>query len=208
MGEARLVKPLLKAAALCMGLSAMVLLGAGSAQANALRVTQGDAQAVFQAFENGGWGVLLNGGTVEEGAPADFMADGTTRISPMAQFNGRRFCSLDWHVISVAANEGNPAGGSRTNTEIFEALAQRIVVITLDGAVLDTERTTPKRTTNPELRGFVEAFWVNIGKVMAPEDLSVGQHTIQFTGNRPGQPPIVMPPVTFFIDAPGEGACL
>ena len=131
-----------------------------------------------------------------------------TRINPAPQWNGRHFCSLDWHVISVALNEGNAVGGTRTNAELFEALSARIVVFTLDGAVLATERTAPRRTTNPERSGLVEAFAVNAGKVMAPEDLSVGQHTLFFTGNRPGQPPIVMPTITFFIDAPGEGTCL
>jgi hypothetical protein len=68
-------------------------------------------------------------------------------------------------------------------------------------------RRAIKRTTNPQLRGYVEAFYVMEGKVMVPEDLSVGQHSLQFTGLRPGQPPQVFPPITFFI-APGEGACL
>jgi hypothetical protein len=185
----------------------VVLLGAGGAHA-ARRVTQGDARAVLEAFAAGGWAVVLNGGTVVERAPADFDVDSMARIFPNAQWDGRRFCSLDWHVVSVTLIEGNPAGGSRTNTEIFEALSQRTPLITLDGALLDTERTAAKRFTNPEFRGFVEAFYVSIGALMAPEDLWVGQHSTQFTGIRPGQPPIVMPPVTFFIDAPGEGACL
>ena len=122
--------------------------------------------------------------------------------------NRRHFCSLDWHVISVAVVEGNPAGGSRTNNEIIETLSQIVVLITLDGTLLDTETTAIKRTTNPGNRGYVEAFDVMVGKVMAPEDLTVGQHSLQFTGMRPGQPPMVMSPITFFIDAPGVGACL
>ena len=157
---------------------------------------------------NGGWAVVLNGGTVQEGAPTDFRVGATARINPAPQWNGRHFCSLDWHVISVAAIEGNPIGGTRTNNEIIETLSQIIVLITLDGTLLDTDTTAIKRTTNPENRGYVEAFSVSIGKVMAPEDLSVGQHSLQFTGIRPGQPPMVMNPITFFIDAPEGGTCL
>ena len=36
----------------------------------------------------------------------------------------------------------------------------------------------------------------------------VGQHSLQAVGTRPGRPPNPMGPVTFFIDAPGEGTCL
>ena len=190
-----------------LGVIAIVLLSAASAQATSPRVTEGDAQAVFQAFGNGGWGIVLNGGNVEQGAPSDFLQDSMARISPAAQWNGRHFCSLDWHVISVAANEGNPIGGSRTNEELRETLSQITFLITLDGALLDIETTAIKRTTNPERIGAVEAFYITAGRVMAPEDLAVGQHSVQFTGIRPGRPPAVVPSVTFFIDAPEVGTC-
>jgi hypothetical protein len=190
-------------------LLALALLVAASAQANAPRVTQGDAQAVFAAFNNGGWAILLNGGTVEEGAPADFLPPDTmARISPLAAWNGRHFCSLDWHVVGTAAVEGNAAGGTRTNQEIFQTLSQIQFEYTLDGAPLDTMRTAIARMLNPELRGLVEAYSVQEAKVVAPADLSVGQHSLQFTGFRPGRPPMVMPAITFFIDPPGKGACL
>ena len=191
-----------------MGLLAMAVVVATSAHANPSRVTQGDAQAILRAFPSGGWAVILNGGTMEEGAPTDFREDSMARISPMGAWNGRHFCSLDWHVISVAAIEGNPLGGTRTNSEIRENLSQIGFALTLDGARLETIRTAIARTLNPELRGFVEAFYVLEGQVMAPEDLSVGQHSLQFTGTRPGRPPMVMPPITFFIDSAGQGTCL
>ena len=186
----------------------MLLLVATSAQANAPRVTRGDAEAIFQAQGNGGWAVIVNGGIVEEGAPTDFMPDSMARISPMAAWNGRHFCSLDWHVINVPVIEGNAVGQSRTNTEIREVLAQIEQDIMLDGAPLETERTAIKRFLNPPLRGLVEGFWLADGRVMAPEDLSVGQHSLQLTGHRPGRPPDVFPPITFFIDGPGQGTCV
>ena len=185
----------------------MTLLLGVDAQANSPRVTRGDAQAVFEAFGNGGWGIVLNGGNVEQGAPSDFLPDAMARISPAAQWNGRHFCSLDWHVISAAANEGNPLGATRTNSELRETLEGIIFRITLDGALLNTMTTAVKRTTNPERIGAVEAFYVNAGTVMAPEDLAIGPHSVQFTGIRPGRPPQVMPAITFFIDAPGTGTC-
>jgi hypothetical protein len=184
---------------------ATMLLPAG-AQANALRVTQGDARAIFEAYPTGGWAVVLNGGTLE-GAPADFFPNSLARIGPMAPWNGRRFCALDWHVISVTANEGNLAGQSRTNAEIRDFLSRIEFDFVLDGTPLDTVRTTVKRTLNPE-RGFLEAFFMSEGRVMSPEDLAVGQHALQFTGHRPGQPVNVFPAITFVIDAPGTGVCL
>ena len=54
----------------------------------------------------------------------DFLPpDATARISPAAQWNAKHFCSLDWHVIAVAAIEGNPVGGTRTNQELLETLS-------------------------------------------------------------------------------------
>jgi hypothetical protein len=186
---------------------ALVLFAPAIVQASAPRVTRGDAEAILQAQGGGGWMVRLNGGTLE-GAPSDFLQDSLARISPAAAWNGRHFCSLDWHVINVAAIEGNAAGGTRTQLEIREFLSQIEIDINLDGAPLDTVRLAVKRFLNPELRGLVEAYSVTEGRVMAPEDLSVGQHWVQFTGHRPGQPPMVMPPITFFIDAPGVGICV
>jgi hypothetical protein len=193
--------------AIPIALLVLALLVPASAQASAPRVTRGDAQAIFHAFPNGGWAVRLHAGTVE-GAPTDFQADSIARISPAVAWIGRHFCSLDWHVINLAAIEGNAIGESRTNLEIRENLEQIRVDFTLDGAPLDTMSTGVSRTLNPEFRGFFEAFWVQFGRVMAPEDLSVGQHLLQATGFRPGMPPTVMRPVTFFIDAEGTGTCL
>ena len=186
---------------------AMVLLVPGTARANAPRVTEGDARAIFEAFANGGWAERLGDGMLE-GAPADFMSNSMARITYMPAWNGRHFCSLDWHVISVAAIDGNAVGQSRTNEEIRDYLSRIELDLRLDGAPLDTLRTAIKRTTNPGFRGLVEAFFVQEGQVIAPEGLSIGQHSLQFTGRRPGQPPNVFPPIYFFIDAAGQGVCV
>ena len=173
-----------------------------SANANATRVTRGDAEAVFQAAFNGGWAIRLNQGEIE-GAPEDFMADGLVRISPATMFNNKHYCALDWHVISVATIEGNRPGESMSNQEIWDRLAARQVTFQLDGSPLPVERTMPRRTTNPEQRGFYEAFDVNTGRVMAPEELSAGQHNLIGFGNLAG----VIGNITFHIDAPGTGVC-
>ena len=170
------------------------------------RVTRGDAQAVLEAFGGGGWAIRLNAPVIE-GAPADFMPDSKARISPSALYSGRHYCALDFHVISVAIVEGNAEGETLSNQEIMDRIAARNVEIFLDGAPLVTERTTPRRTTNPGFREFVEAFYVQQGRIMAPEDLSPGPHNLRAIGNRFGFPPQVIGDIVFVIDAPGTGAC-
>lgn len=174
---------------------------AASASANSPRVTRGDAEAIFQGAFNGGWAVRLHSDNLA-GAPADFLVDSLARLN-----DGRHYCALDWHVISAAIVEGNKPGETSTNQEIFASLASRHVEYKIDGVQLETIRTPPKRTTNPTIRGFVEAFVVSEGQILAPNELSVGQHVVTARGNRAGSPPAAFAPVTFFIDASGAGAC-
>lgn len=178
----------------------MALSVAASASASPPRVTRGDAESVFQAFNNGGWAIRLHPGVIE-GPPADFQLDSLARIA--AGTNNRHYCALDWHVILVSTVEGNRPGESLTNQEIWDNLEARQVTFLLDGAPLEVERTNPRRTTNPEFRGFYEAFYVNTGRVMAPDELAVGQHTLVAIGSLQG----VISRITFFIDAPGTGVC-
>ena len=168
------------------------------------RVTRGDAQAIFEAFAGGGWAVRLHS-EVMEGAPADFQPpESLARITTVPALNGKHYCGLDWHVINTAIIEGNRENEAASVSEIFERLATRDVSFRLDGAVLETVRTQPKRMLNPALRSLTEAFYVNIGRIMAPEDLSVGSHSLRAfdkNGNQIGA-------ITFFIDDSGTGACL
>ena len=192
--------------AVAMGSVLALAVGPTSLEAAGPRVTRGEAQAVFEAFSGGGWAISLHYETME-GAPSDFLPDAIVRISVGSGFNGLHYCALDWHVIHVALNEGNLAGETRTNSELMEALANRNVELKLDGTILATTRTAARRSLIPN-RGFTEAFFVNIGRVMAPEDIAVGQHTLVGTGFRPGLPPQTIGTTNFFIDAAGTGACV
>lgn len=188
--------------------AAMAAAFAGPVQANSERVTRGDAEALHQAFNNGGWAVVLNGGEIIEGAPADFMADSAGRILPNALWNGRHFCELDWHVVSAAISEGNqPPNQSRTVKDIRDFLDTATVDIRLDGTSIPLDRSATKRTTNPERIGATVAFYVDFGRVMAPDEIAVGAHTLQLIASRGGRPPMAMPPITFHIDAAGTGTC-
>ena len=192
---------------LVIGVVALVTLFAAGAQANSPRVTQGDARAILESSGGGGWAVRLHGGSIE-GAPADFLPDSIARIGPNAPWEGRHFCSLDWHVISLNYFDGNVEGEARTASEIRAFLAQTDLIFTLDGAPLDTRRTPVKRFLNPERFELVEAYWFAEGQVMAPTGLSVGQHSLQADVLFPEGEYEVGPVITFFVDAPGEGTCL
>jgi hypothetical protein len=179
----------------------VVLLLAGSpAGANSPRITRGDAEAIFQATPNGGWAVLLHSPT-GQGAPFNAQALGAVR--PLPAWEGRHFCVEDWHVILFGLTLSGDTSFTRPEAEAI--LDSVVLSFTLDGAPLPTTRTTVKRFLNPEPDDV--GYAVQEGRIMAPSDLSVGGHQLAVTITEPGFPTEVLE-ITFFIDAPGTGACL
>lgn len=175
---------------------------ATAAQPASARITRGDAEAIFQSFPGAGWAIELhNDGS--EGNPADFRATDGVRIATDAASNGRHYCVLDWQAIAVGIIEGRRAGETLFNQDIFDRLEARMLTFKLDGALLETTATQPRRMLNPGLRSFEEAFYVVVGRVIAPGEISIGQHTSQSfnpAGTSTGL-------ITFYIDAPGTGVC-
>jgi len=176
------------------------LLAGSPAGANSARITRGDAEAIFQATPNGGWAVLLHSPT-GQGAPFDAQDRGAIR--PLSFNDGKHYCAEDWHVILLAPIVGGDASFTRPEAEAI--LDSVVLRFTLDGAPLPTTRTTVKRFLNPEPDDV--AYAVQEGRIMAPSDLSVGGHQLAVTITEPGFPTEVLE-ITFFIDAPGTGACL
>jgi hypothetical protein len=152
---------------------------------------------------NGGWAILLHSPPAQ-GAPADANIRG--EIRPLPFHDGRHYCVEDWHVILVAIYDGGDA--SFTHQDAEARLDPVTVSFTLDGVPLPTTRTVIKPFLAAELFGLERAYAFQEGRIMAPSDLSVGSHqlvsTIVFS---PGEPPEVRE-ITFFVDAPGTGACL
>jgi hypothetical protein len=183
-------------------LVAVSLLASSPAGANPARVTRGDVQAIFQAFGNGGWAILLHSPT-GQGAPADVNIRG--EIRPLAFHDGRHYCVEDWHVILIAIVAGGDASFSRQDAEAV--LDQVTVDFTLDGVPLATTRTAIKPFLNPKLAEAERAYAFQEGRIMAPTDLSVGSHQLVATITEPGLPTDVLE-ITFFVDAPRTGACL
>ena len=77
------------------------------------RINRGDAEAVLNAFGNGGWVILLHSGEAAEAAPADwFGSHGSIRPFQGSPWDGRHFCAEDWHVILMALIAGGDASYS------------------------------------------------------------------------------------------------
>jgi hypothetical protein len=160
-------------------------------------VTHGDAQAVLQAFGNGGRAVIQHS-HVAEGAPADFFGShGSIRPFSGSPWDGAHFRHDDWHVILIADIEGGDASFQHEDAvTIMDSLA---VTFTLDGAALPTTRTAIKRFLNPEPFGLDTAYYFQEGRIMSPAELAPGSHTLSVTIS--GLSETFQDQITFFIDA-------
>jgi hypothetical protein len=141
------------------------------------QISRGEVQAVFDAFGGGGWAILRHS-EVARGAPADQVGSHGA-IRPFDAWDGIRLHAEDWHVILIADFEGGDHSFSRQDAE--QAIAQIAVRFELDGQELEITRTAIKRFLNPERFGLVEAYYAQFGRVMAPDELAVGEHSVRCT---------------------------
>jgi len=180
------------------------LLVASAVAARRKRATRGEAQALLNAFGNGGWAVINHSRVARaRRGPANTQI----QIRPFDFFDGRHYCALDWHTIVIAAIEG----GDRpfTRSQAAASIADARIQFTLDGTPLAGVSQGPvKRFLNPQLFGLEVAFYSQWGRIMAPSDLAVGQHTLSvlWTSASGGQTEF-QNTINFFIDAEGTGAC-
>jgi len=197
--------PAPKPQALLVLVAAFALVVGASASATSSRIARGDAQAVFQAASAGGAAIRLHSGQVV--GPAQGAAADGVRINAFGPWDGRRYCSLDWHVISINLNDGNLPGESRTRQEISEALSLVEVAYILDGVALELDRTAVKPNVDAAALGLVEGLYFTSGRVMAPDELAIGQHTLRIVITDPSGL-IADSQITFFVDAAETGACI
>jgi hypothetical protein len=169
-------------------------------------ITRGDAEAVLNAFGGGGLAVLSHSKTAQ-GAPADFLGShGSIRPFAGSPWDSAHFCAEDWHVILMADIEGGDSSFKHNDAAaIMNGLE---ISFTLDGAPLPTTRTAIKRFLNPEMFGFQVAYYFQQGQIMSPADLSVGSHRLEVTLVDASGQQSFQDGITFFIDAPGTGACV
>lgn len=183
-------------------IAAGTLLTATPANAATPRVTRGEAIAVFQAALNGGR-AMVNHSPVSLGAPSDLDRRATIRPLIGEGFDGMHYCAEDWHVILLADVGGGDRSYRRQDFDVFTA--HDVIVLRLDGGELPTTRTATKHVNNPLPPDEIE-FGFQQGRVMAPEELSVGAHSLDATLTFP--PDTIELHITFFIDAPGTGVCV
>jgi hypothetical protein len=166
------------------------------------RVSRGDAEAVLQ--EAAGVGRLLRTrANVKFGTPGDLNRRATIRPFSGTVFDGRHYCAEDWHVIVVAIfSDDSGRNDSYTKQDADADLNPMVITFSLDGKVLATERTQVKRV--PTTISFPPDF-IQEGRVMAPDELNVGTHTLSYTAAGPYFNDADS--ITFVIDPPGTGAC-
>jgi hypothetical protein len=167
--------------------------------AAAPRISRGDAEAVYNAFAGRG-AIILHSPTLQ-GAPDTQHV----RIGPFGAANGQHFCSLDWHVLGV-----NIVEFPGSYADMSALLNQLVVEITLDGApfpLLDA----PVKRADPQYAlatfGSAAAWFKPFGGLLAPDALAVGTHTTSIVLTDPSTGEVDTGSATFFIDAPGTGAC-
>ena len=177
----------------------------GAAQADAGRVSKGEAQAILEGSGNGGWAIRRHGGGLVQGAPADGLPDSLAAIRPLPFWNGNHYCALDWHVIVIAIFNGGDT--SYTSQDFAVVRSQVSNTFILDGQSLQTERTASKRFLRDlTALGVTTAYYFQDGRVLAPEELAVGTHTLTLIQSFLGETGRF--DISFTIDAPGTGACL
>jgi hypothetical protein len=167
------------------------------------RATRGDAQALLEAFGNGGWAIITHS-RVERARRGP--GDTAIHIRPLDFFDGRHYCALDWHTIVIADIEGGNRPYPRQQAEAL--IADIRVQLTLDGAPLAITQTPVAAFLNPGWFGLEDAFYSQWGRVMAPADLTVGEHTLSLRmTSASGSWREFRNTINFFIDADGTGVC-
>lgn len=175
------------------------------------RVLRGNAQAVFE--EGAGVGRLLRlRANVKFGTPGDLNIRASIRPFAGTVFDGHHYCAEDWHVILVAYfSDDSGRNSSFTKQDAENELNPLVINFTLDGEVLKgTKRTGVKNVPNaketfPPEDEITQAFFIQQGRLMSPQELDVGEHTLSFTAVGPDLDDADS--ITFFIDGPGAGAC-
>jgi hypothetical protein len=109
----------------------------------------------------------------------------------------------DWHVIVVAWIDGGDS--SFTHQYAENSLNRITTTFTLDGAVLSSTHTAIKRFLDPG-EGLEAAYFFQEGRIMSPDELTVGEHQLAYAAFEDGQL-FDQDSITFFIDAANTGTC-
>jgi hypothetical protein len=159
------------------------------------RINRGKAEAVFHTG--------FTGGLRSQGAPAD--PDRKVTIKPFEEEGVSHYCVEDWHVILLGLGVDEENEGVTSVGEAKKLFAPTVMTFVLDGKPFETTRL-PVR---PLLRDPPEkVFVLSQGRVVGPDELAVGSHTLSVTvENDPTEPETYTDTRQFFVDAAGTGVC-
>ena len=201
-----LLNRVLKAILLFVFLGAVSLPESQAALANSGRITRGDVEAVFNAFLTGGRTIRFHDNiTVVEGAPADFFgSQGAIRPLSGSPWDGMHFCVDDWHVVVIGILDGGDM--SYTRKVAVDSLSPLAISFALDHSPLPSTRTPIKRVLAPQGFGADEAYGFQEGRILSPEQLAVGTHSLTVDVHDPifGD---FQDGITFFVDPSNSIAC-
>ena len=160
------------------------------------RIDRGKAEAVFHTGFTGGL-------RSRQGAPAD--PDRKVTIKPFEEQGVSHYCVEDWHVILLGLGVSEEDNGVTSVGEAEKLFAPTVMTFVLDGEPFETTRL-PVR---PLLRDPpVKVFVLSQGRVVGPDELAVGSHTLTVTVEHdPTDPKVQVFKRKFFIDAAGTGVC-
>jgi hypothetical protein len=159
------------------------------------RISRGKAEAVFHTG--------FTGGLRSRGAPAD--PDRKVTIKPFDE-GVSNYCVEDWHAILLGLNVDEANEGVTSVGEAKKLFAPTVMTFVLDGKPFETTRLPVK----PLLRDPPEKVFALVqGRVVGPDELGVGSHTLTVTvENDPTDPNVQVHTREFFIDAAGTGSCV
>jgi hypothetical protein len=159
------------------------------------RIDRGKAEAVFHTG--------FTGGLRSQGAPAD--PDRKVTIKPFEEEGVSHYCVEDWHVILLGLGVDEANERVTSVGEAKKLFAPTVMTFVLDGKPFETTRL-PVR---PLLRDPPEkVFVLSQGRVVGPDELAVGSHTLTVTvENDPTEPEAYDLTRQFFVDAAGTGVC-
>jgi hypothetical protein len=158
------------------------------------RISRGEAEAVFESN--------FTGGLPGQGAPDD--SDHRVAIKPFSE-GVSHYCVEDWHAILLGLGVSEEDDGVTSVGEAEKLFAPTAMTFVLDGKPFEATRLPVK----PLLRDPPEKVFVLVqGRVVGPDELAVGSHTLTITVEHdPTHPKVQVFKRKFFIDAAGSGAC-
>jgi hypothetical protein len=192
------------------------------------RLSRGDAQAVLSAYPTGGNALFAHAPTFVHAGPWQAGPEDGLSIRPIPPFfTDAHYCAEDWHVVALAwydveyvVHFDEPFVYSRNDVRDF--LGGLEMEFFLDGEPFATKPGPIQPNPDPAFAEEAEAFLEDLygadvtvgkvsaiqwGRVVAPDELEVGAHTLSVIVTHPDSGIIYEDGVSFFIDPADSETC-